>query len=188
MGTQLHGHRVAVLAADGVEQDELVEPRRAVEAVGGRTELLSIAPGEIQAYRADVMLGERFAVDLLVGRADVDDYDALILPGGTLGPDRLRTDDHAVAFVRHFMHVGKPVAAIGHGPWMLVESGSVVGRTLTSWPSLRTDIINAGGTHVNEKVVVDRNLVTSRGLLDLGCFCNALVGKFTQQPEAIGRF
>ncbi|MFD4292221.1 type 1 glutamine amidotransferase domain-containing protein [Rhodococcus sp. NPDC058505] len=187
MGQQLHGRRVAVLAADGVEQDELTETRRAVEEAGGRTALLSIAPGEIQAYRADVMLGDRFPVDLLVGRADVDDYDALILPGGTLGPDRLRTDDHAVAFVRHFMHIGKPVAAIGHGPWLLIEARVVDGRTLTSWPSLRTDIVNAGGTHVNEKVVVDRNLVTSRGLLDLGCFCNALVGKFTQHPELIGR-
>ncbi|WP_345350366.1 type 1 glutamine amidotransferase domain-containing protein [Rhodococcus olei] len=188
MSRQLEGHRVAVLAADGVEQDELVESRRAVEAAGGTTELLSIALGEVQAYRADIVVGDRFPVDLLVGRADVDDYDALILPGGTLGPDRLRTDDHAVAFVRHFMHVGKPVAAIGHGPWILVEAASLVGRTLTSWPSLRTDIINAGGIHVNEKVVVDRNLVTSRGPLDLPAFCNALVGKFTQHPEAIGQF
>lgn len=188
MNTQLHGHRVALLAADGVEQDELVEPRRAVEAAGGATELLSIAPGEIQAYRADVVVGDRFPVDRVVGRASVDDYDALILPGGTLGPDRLRTDDHAVAFVRHFLHVGKPVAAIGHAPWVLIEARSVAGRTLTGWSSLRTDIANAGGHFVNEKVVVDRNLVTSRGPLDLPCFCTALVGKFTQHPEAIGQF
>lgn len=179
---------MAVLAADGVDQDELVEPRRAVEEAGGSTELLSVAPGEIQAYRADIVPGDRFPVDLLVGKVNVDDFDALILPGGALGPDRLRTDDHAVAFVRHFMHVGKPVAAIGHAPWMLVEAGVVMGRTLTSWPSLRTDIVNAGGMHVNEKVVVDRNLVTSRGPFDLPCFCNALVGKFTQHPQPVGQF
>ncbi|MFF0817289.1 type 1 glutamine amidotransferase domain-containing protein [Rhodococcus sp. NPDC003318] len=188
MNRQLHGHRVAILAADGVEQDELVAPRRAVEEAGGTTELLSISPGEIQAYRADVVVGDRFPVDRLVGRASVDDYHALILPGGTLGPDRLRTDDHAVAFVRHFMHIGKPVAAIGHAPWMLIEARAVGGRTLTSWPSLRTDIVNAGGVHVNEKVVVDRNLVTSRGPLDLPCFCYALVGKFTQHPQPVGQF
>ncbi len=186
MGRQLDGHRVAVLAADGVEQDELVASRRAVEDAGGTTELLSSAPGEIQACRADVVLGDRFPVDHLVGRVSVDDYDALVIPGGTLGPDRLRTDDHAVAFVRHFMHVGKPVAAIGHGPWLLIEAGAVVGRTLTGWPSLRTDVVNAGGTYVGEKVVVDRNLVTSRGVLDLPAFCNALVGKFTQHPVLIG--
>lgn len=188
MDAQLHGRRVAILAADGVEQDELVESRRAVETAGARVELLSITPDEVQTYRADVIRGDRCAVDGQIGRAEVDDYDALILPGGTLGADRLRTDDHAVAFVRHFMHVGKPVAAIGHAPWLLVEAGVVRGRTLTSWPSLRTDIVNAGGAHVNETVVVDRNLVTGRGLLSLGCFCTALVGKFTQQPEAIGRF
>jgi protease I len=186
MRGQLDGHRVAFLAADGVEQDELVEPRRAVEVAGGSTELLSIALGEIQAYRGDVEVADRFPVDLLVGRADLDSYDGLILPGGALGPDRLRTDDHAVAFVRHAMHIGKPVAAIGHGPWLLIETGAVSGRTLTSWPSLRTDIVNAGGTYVNEKVVVDRNLVTSRGTADLHSFCTALVGKFTQQPETVG--
>ncbi|MFD1815120.1 type 1 glutamine amidotransferase domain-containing protein [Rhodococcus gannanensis] len=188
MRGQLDGHRVAVLAADGVEQDELVESRRAVEAAGGTTELLSIAPGEVQAYRSDIVTADRFPVDLLVGRADLDSYDGLILPGGTLCPDRLRTDDHAVAFVRHAMHIGKPVAAIGHAPWTLVEAGVVTGRTLTAWPSLRTDIVNAGGFFVNEKVVVDRNLVTSRSPIDLPSFCAALVGKFTQHPEVIGRF
>ncbi|TQF69431.1 type 1 glutamine amidotransferase [Rhodococcus spelaei] len=188
MSRQLDGHRVAVLAADGVEQSELVETREAIEAAGGTTELLSIAPGEIQAYRADVHVADRFAVDLVVGRADVDEYDGLILPGGTLNPDRLRTDDHAVAFVRHFMHVGKPVGAIGHAPWLLLDAGAVSGRTLTSWPSLRTDIVNAGGIHVNEKVVVDRNLVTSRSPADLPCFCAAMVGKLTQHPEPVAQF
>lgn len=185
MGGQLDGHRVAILAADGVERDELVAVRRAIDAAGGVTDLLSSTPGEIQACRADVVLDDRFPVDRLVGRASVDDYDALVIPGGTLSSDRLRTDDHAVAFVRHFVRIGKPVASIGHGPWLLIEAGVVAGRTVTGWPSLRTDIVNAGGTHVDEKVVVDRNLVTSRGLPDLPAFCATLVGKFTQHPVMI---
>lgn len=185
MRNQLHGHRVAILAADGVEQDTLVEPRRAIEDAGGTTTVLSTALGDIRAYRADIVAADTFRVDELVGRASVDTFDGLVIPGGTLGADRLRTDDHAVAFTRHFVHVGKAVAAIGHGPWLLVEAGVVAGRTLTSWPSLRTDIVNAGGTHVDEKVVVDRNLVTSRGPADLPCFCHALVGKVTQHPETV---
>ncbi|MFD4180990.1 type 1 glutamine amidotransferase domain-containing protein [Rhodococcus sp. NPDC058514] len=188
MTGQLKGHRVAILATDGVEQDELIEPQRAVEAAGATVALLSLEPGEIRACRGDVQPADRFPVDLVVSRANVDDFDGLILPGGTMNPDRLRVDDHAVAFVRHFVHVGKPVGAIGHGPWMLLEADVVDGRTLTSWPSLRTDIINAGGIHVNEKVVVDRNLITSRGPADLHWFCAALVGKLTQHPEAVGQF
>ncbi|MBP1162411.1 type 1 glutamine amidotransferase domain-containing protein [Rhodococcus sp. PvR099] len=185
MSRQLEGHRVAILATDGVEQDELIEPRRAVEEAGAAVTLISLEPGEIQAFRADVQQADRFPVDLVVSRASVDDFDGLILPGGTMNPDRLRVDDHAVAFVRHFVHVGKPVGAIGHGPWMLLEADVVGGRTLTSWPSLRTDIINAGGSHVNEKVVVDRNLITSRGPADLHWFCAAIVGKFTQMPQPV---
>ncbi|MFC4605230.1 DJ-1/PfpI family protein [Rhodococcus kronopolitis] len=187
MAGQLEGRRVAVLAVDGVEQDELMEPRRAVEFAGGTTALLSVAAGEIQAYRADVITADRIPVDALVSRAVADDYDGLILPGGMLNVDRLRLDEHATAFVRHFVHVGKTVGAIGHAPWLLIEAAAVDGRTLTAAPSLRTDIVNAGGVHVDEVVVVDRNLVTSRGTADLHHFCAALVGKLTQHPLRVDR-
>lgn len=186
MTRQLEGRRVAVLAVDGVEQDELEEPRRAVEYAGGTTELLSVGPGDIQAYRADVITADRFPVDALVSRSSVDDYDGLILPGGMLNADRLRLDEHAMAFVRHFMRVGKAVAAIGHAPWLLIQAGAVEGRTLTGSPSLRVDVVNAGGHYVDEAVVVDRSLVTSRGSGDLHHFCAATVGKLTQHPQPAG--
>jgi protease I len=172
---KLAGKRVAVLATDGVEEAELVEPRRALEDAGAEVRLLSLDTGEIQAMKGDVHEAGRYPVDQRVAAATVTEYDGLVLPGGTTNPDHLRQDRAAVAFVRDFISAGKPVGAICHGPWTLVEADSVRGRTLTSYPSIRTDIANAGGTVVDREVVVDRNLVSSRGPDDLPAFCDALV-------------
>jgi protease I len=166
---QLHGKKVAFLATDGVEQIEYTEPRKAIEHAGAQVELVSLKPGEIQGFN-HLDKGDRFPVDVAVAGAGADDYDALVLPGGVANPDVLRTNRDAVRFVRSFFEAGKPVAAICHGPWTLVEAGVVRGRTLTSWPSLRTDIENAGGTWVDEQVNVDRGLVTSRKPDDLPAF------------------
>jgi protease I len=170
---RLDGKTVAFLATNGVEQIELTEPWRKVEQEGGRPELLSLESGEIQGFE-HLDKGETFSVDLPVSEADPDVYDGLVLPGGVANPDFLRTDEHAVRFVRSFMDEGKPVAAICHGPWTLVEAGVVRGRTLTSFPSLKTDIENAGGTWVDEEVHVDSGLVTSRRPDDLPAFCDKL--------------
>lgn len=175
MTGELSGRRVAILAADGVEQVELDQPRAALEDAGARAELLSTHGGEIQAMNHDIDKGDRFTVEREVGDAAVDDYDALVLPGGTINPDKLRRDAAAVAFVRDFVGSGKPVGAICHGPWTLVEAGVVRGRRLTSFTSIRTDIRNAGGEVLDEEVVVDRNLVTSRQPRDLPAFTAKLV-------------
>src|SRR5581483_2651307 len=159
---QLNGKKVAILAADGVEKVELEQPRAALEEAGATVELLSLKSGEIQARNHDLEPAGTFPVDREVSQVSVDDYDGLILPGGTVNPDKLRLDSSAVSFVRDFVDSGKPVAAICHGPWTLVEAGVAKGRKLTSYPSIRTDIRNAGGRVVDEEVVVDRNLVTSR--------------------------
>ncbi len=163
MADELRGGVVAILAADGVEQVELEQPRQAVEQAGARTELLSIKPDEIQATNQDIHPADRFPVDRQVSEASADDYDALILPGGTTNPDHLRQDPAAVSFVRDFFATGKPVGVICHGPWTMVEADVVRGRTLTSYPSLRTDIRNAGGNVVDQEVVTDQGLVSSRG-------------------------
>ena len=166
--------RIAFLATDMVEEVELTEPWRAVENEGWQPELISRREGEIQAFEHYDKAG-RYRVDRLVADASQDDYDALVVPGGVGNPDEMRTDEAAVELVRAFVGQGKPVAAICHGPWLLVEAGVLEGRTLTSWPSLRTDIRNAGGTWVDEDVVVDRGLVTSRKPDDLPAFCAKLV-------------
>ena len=176
MSTSIQGKRVAFLATDGVEEVEYTEPRKAVEGAGGRAELLSIKSGEIQAVN-HMDKGSTYRVEKEVGAADPADYDALVLPGGVANPDFLRTDPDAVSFVRDFFATGKPVAAICHGPWTLVEAGVVSGRTLTSWPSLRTDLTNAGATWVDEQVHVDDQLITSRKPDDLSAFCDALLQK-----------
>ena len=175
--------KVAFLATDMVEQVELTEPWRAIEEQGWQPELVSLRDGEIQAFdhydKADT-----FTVDRTVEAASADDYDALVVPGGVGNPDELRTDENAVAFVRAFADAGKPMAVICHGPWLLVESGVVRGRRVTSWPSLQTDIRNAGGTWVDEPVVVDDGLVTSRKPDDLPQFCAKLVEEIREGRHA----
>lgn len=175
MTSKLAGKRVAILAADGVERVELKQPRDALEREGARIEVLAPTPGEIQARDHDLEPAGTFAVDRPVGEASTDEFDALILPGGTVNPDKLRQDSSAVAFVRDFVGSGKPVAAICHGPWTLVEAGVAAGRTLTSYPSIRTDLRNAGAEVIDQAVVVDRNLISSRSPADLPEFCAAIV-------------
>jgi protease I len=178
MANELHDQRVAILATDGVERVELETPRRALDDAGATTTLLSIHSGEIQARDHDLDPAGTFAVDGLVADASVGDYDALVLPGGTVNPDKLRMDPDAVGFVRAFVEAGKPVAAICHGPWTLVEADVVRGRTLTSWPSVRTDLRNAGANVVDQEAVVDGRLVTSRSPDDLPAFCATIVDQF----------
>jgi deglycase len=175
----LDGKRVAFLATDGVEQIELTEPWRAVEQAGGEPELVSLEDGELQGFE-HLDKADRFKVDRVVAKADAGDYDALVLPGGVANPDRLRTDEDAVGFVTGFFEEGKPVAVICHGPWILVEGDLVRGRKLTSWPSVKTDIRNAGGEWVDEEVVVDGGLVSSRKPDDLPAFCAKLVEEFAE--------
>jgi protease I len=189
MANELNGKRVAFIATDMVEQVELTEPWRAVEEAGGAPELISIDDGEIQGFdhydKADT-----FTVDMTIEEVQPGDYDGLVLPGGVGNPDRLRTDENVVAFVRAFVESGKPVAVICHGPWTLVEAGVVRGRTLTSYPSIQTDIRNAGGTWVDEEVHVDGALVTSRNPGDLPAFCTKLVELIAEgvhRPRAAAR-
>jgi protease I len=185
MADRLTGRRVAILAADGVERVELVQPRDAVTAEGASTDLLSVATGEIQATDHDIYPVTRFGVDRLVGDAKVDDYDALILPGGAVNPDHLRQNAAAVSFVRDFMAAGKPVGAICHAPWTLVEADVIRGRRMTSYPSIRTDMRNAGATVVDEQVVVDDALVSSRSPRDLPAFCAAIVDVFATTSPGV---
>jgi protease I len=179
MANDLSGHTIAILATDGVEQVELEKPRQTVQDAGARTELLSIKDGEIQAMNQDIEQGDTFSVDKQVGDVSIDDYDALILPGGTCNPDRLRMDSDAVAFVRDFVTSGKPVGVICHGPWSLVEADVLRGRRITSWPSVRTDLRNAGAEVVDEEVVIDANITSSRSPDDLPAFCDAIVREFS---------
>ncbi|HKF14893.1 MAG TPA: type 1 glutamine amidotransferase domain-containing protein [Gaiellaceae bacterium] len=177
----LLGKRIAFLATDMVEQVELTEPWKAVEEAGGRPKLLSLEDGEIQGFN-HYDKADTFEVDSTVEEASTHEYDALVLPGGVGNPDTLRTDEKAVAFVREFVESGKPVAVICHGPWTLVEADVVRGRTLTSWPSVKTDIKNAGGNWVDEEVVQDGNLTSSRKPDDLPAFCRTLVQEFAKTP------
>jgi protease I len=178
----LKARRVAILATNGVEQVELEQPRRALDGAGAVTHLIAPKQGSIQAMNHN-QEGAHIPVDRTLGEVRPTDYDALLLPGGVANPDRLRTDERAVQFVREFMVADKPVAAICHGAWMLVEAGAVQGRTLTSWPSLKTDIRNAGGEWVDEAVHVDDNLITSRKPSDLPKFCAAIVQGFAKRSD-----
>lgn len=182
MPNELQGRKVAFLAADGVEKVEFDEPRAAVENAGGQTELLSLKTGDIEARNHDLEPAGTIAVDRAVADAKVDEFDGLILPGGTVNPDKLRLDEKAVAFVRDFVRSGKPVAAICHGPWTLVEADVVRDRTLTSYPSVRTDLRNAGATVVDQQVCIDGNLITSRSPDDLPAFCQAITDQFANTP------
>jgi protease I len=176
---KLQGKRVAFLATDMVEQVELTEPWKALKEAGATPELVSLDEGEIQGFdhydKADT-----FPVDRTVEEARADDYDALVIPGGVGNPDTMRTDENALQLVRDFFEQGKPVGVICHGPWMLVEAGVVRGRKVTSWPSLQTDIRNAGGDWVDQEVVVDNGLVTSRKPDDLPAFNAKIVEEFAE--------
>jgi protease I len=183
MAQPLKGKKIAFLATDKFEQVELTEPWDAVEKAGGTPELISLKEGKIEGTNHGDP-GDRFDVDKAVKDADSQEYDGLVLPGGVKNPDTLRQDEDAVKLVRAFFEAGKPVAAICHAPWMLVEADVVRGRTLTSYPSLKTDIRNAGGTWVDEEVVVDQGLVTSRSPDDLPAFCEKLVEEFAEGKHA----
>jgi intracellular protease, PfpI family len=178
----MNGRRVAILATDGVEQVEIEVPRRALDDAGATTHLIAPEEGSIQAMNHDEK-GARLPVDRVLGQVRASEYDALLLPGGVANPDRLRIHSRAVQLVREFMLADKPVAAICHGPWLLVEANAVAGRTLTSWPSLRTDINNAGGEWVDQPVQLDDNLVTSRKPDDLPQFCAAILKRFASEIQ-----
>ena len=185
MANELQGMKIAILAADGVEQVELTEPRDAVQNAGAQTELLSIASGEIQGMSGDINKADTFAVDKVVGDASPGDYDGLILPGGVANPDNLRMDDGAVSFVQEFFKTGKPVGVICHGPWTLIEADVARGRTLTSYPSIRTDLRNAGAEVVDQEVVTDQGLVSSRSPDDLEAFCAKIVEEFAEGEHEV---
>jgi len=180
---QLDGKKVAFLATDGVEQVELTEPWKKVEDEGGTPELISLESGEIQGFN-HLDKGDAFPVDKTVQEANEADYDGLVLPGGVANPDFLRGDEDAVAFARSFFEAHKPVAAICHGPWTLVEADVVRDRTITSWPTLQTDIRNAGGNWVDEEVVVDNGLVSSRKPDDLPAFCAKMTEEIAEGRHA----
>jgi protease I len=180
---KLQGKRIAFLATDMVEQVELTEPWKAVTDEEAVAELVSLEEGEIQAFK-HYDKADTFKVDRTVEEARADDYDALVVPGGVGNPDTMRMDENAVGLVREFFVQGKPVGVICHGPWMLVEAGVVRGRKVTSWPSLRTDIRNAGGDWVDEEVVVDQGLVTSRKPDDLPAFNAKIVEEFSEGRHA----
>jgi protease I len=189
MGDKLKGKKVAILAADMFEQVELAEPKQALEDESAETQIVSLKPGEIQGFN-HYDKADKFKVDKTVEEVSADEYDALMLPGGVGNPDNLRMDENAVQFVRSFFEQGKPVAAICHAPWTLVEAGVVRGRKLTSWPSLQTDIRNGGGNWVDEEVVVDSGLVTSRKPDDIPAFNKKMIeefyeGKHEEQREKV---
>ena len=181
---KLDGKKIAFLAADGVEQSELTEPWKAIEQEGGTPQLLSLEEGEIQGVENEFDKLDTFKVDQVVADVEASDYDGLVLPGGVINPDKLRADQDAVAFVRSFVDADKPVAAICHGPWTLVEADVIDGRRMTSYASIQTDVKNAGAEWVDEEVVVDNGLVTSRSPDDLDAFCSKLVEEMCEGVHA----
>jgi protease I len=182
MAENLHGKRVAILATDGFEQVELTEPRKALEEAGAKTEIVSPKSGEIKGWKFKEW-GDSVKVDKTLDQAKAQDYDALLLPGGVINPDHLRMEPKAVQFVKDFVATGRPVAAICHGPWTLVEAGVVKGKTFTSWPSLKTDLKNAGATWVDKEVVTDGQFISSRKPDDIPAFNKTLIAALSGAKE-----
>jgi protease I len=183
MAEKLSGKKVAILAADGYEQVELTKPRTALDEAGARTTVVSIKAGKIQGMNhADK--GDTVAVDKTLNEAKPEDFDALMIPGGLMNPDTLRSSEEALEFVRHFFREGKPVAAICHAPWVLIDAGVIRGRTVTSWPAIKTDVRNAGANWVDQEVVVDNGLVTSRKPADIPAFNERMIEEFCEGRRA----
>ena len=188
MTNRLDGKKVAILIADGFEQVEMTKPRKALQDAGAETKLVSPKSGQVEGMNhADK--GDKFDVDLTLDDARPEEFDALMIPGGLMNPDTLRSTPEALDFTRHFFHAGKPVAAICHAPWVLIDAGVVRGRTLTSWPAIKTDVENAGGNWVDKEVVVDNGLVTSRKPDDIPAFNAKMIEEFCEgrHPERAGR-
>ncbi len=183
MSAKLPNKKVALLVTDGFEQVELTSPREALDDAGATTHLISPASGKVQGMNHDEK-GDKFSVDVTLDSANPDDYDALVLPGGVANPDTLRTNDKAIRFIKAFFEAGKPVAAICHGPWTLIEADVVRGRQVTSWPSLKTDLRNAGADWVDEEVVCDQGLVTSRKPADLPAFNRKMIEEIAEGVHA----
>ena len=183
MASNLNGKRIAILATDGFEQIELTEPRKALDTAGAKTELISPKQGEIKGWKF-TQWGDSLKVDKTVDQARPQDYDALVLPGGVMNPDHLRMDENAVRFVREFVATGKPVAAICHGPWTLIEAGAVTGKTMTSWPSVKTDLKNAGAHWVDREVVTDGQFITSRKPDDIPAFSRTIIEKLSGSAQS----
>ena len=179
----LNGLKVAILVTDGFEQVELTEPRKALDQAGARTQIVSPKDGQVRGWKFTDW-GENLPVDVKLDGAKAEDFDALLLPGGVMNPDELRTLPKAVAFAKAFLDAGKPVASICHGPWTIIETGAARGRRLTSWPSLKTDLRNAGADWVDQEVVVDRNLVTSRKPDDIPAFNTTMIELFKEARSA----
>lgn len=175
----LKNHKVAILATDGFEQSELEKPRQALLDAGADVKIVSLKSGQIKGWQ-HTDWGNPIDVDLEISSANADDFDALMLPGGVMNPDKLRMNEDAVAFVKKFVDAGKPIAAICHGPWTLIETGVVNGRTMTSWPSIKSDLINAGANWVDEEVVTDGGLVTSRKPDDIPAFNEKMIEEFAE--------
>jgi protease I len=182
----LDGKKVAILVAEGFEQVEMVEPRKALEKAGAETSLVSPADGEVQGWN-HFDKADRFNVDVDLDDASADDFDALLLPGGVANPDQLRTNPKAVQFVKAFVDSGKPIGVICHGPWTLIEAAAVKGRTITSWPSLKTDLVNAGAKWVDQEVVTDKGLVSSRKPADIPAFSKKLIEEIGEGRHAGAR-
>ncbi|HWC64633.1 MAG TPA: type 1 glutamine amidotransferase domain-containing protein [Thermoanaerobaculia bacterium] len=183
MAGKIEGLKVAILATEGFEQSELLEPKEALEDAGATARVVSPTPDEIRGWKKDDW-GKKVDVDVALESADPAEFDALLLPGGVMNPDKLRMDPRAVAFVKSFVDSGKPIAAICHGPWTLIEAGAARGRRLTSWPSLKTDLRNAGADWVDEEVVVDRGIVTSRKPADIPAFNRKMIEEFAEGRHA----
>lgn len=183
---KLNGKKVAILVEDGFEQVELTSPKQALEDAGAKTHIISPKKGKVKGWE-HTKWGDEFPVDVAIEQANANDYDALLLPGGVMNPDKLRTNPQAVQFVRSFFDQGKPVAAICHGPWTLIEAGVVKGRKVTSYPSIQTDLKNAGANWVDQEVVVDQGLVTSRNPDDLPAFNRKLVEEISEGQHAAQR-